>query len=362
MARPVPAADGAERLGFGAIDLGRLLETVVGHVDQGVSVWDAEQRLVLYNRRYATLLRLPAALLAPGTPMRAVGAAMDARGDFGGRSVDALIDRALERLAAEGRYRVTRRFGAELWLQTDWSALPDGGIVVTLTDVTALKTTERARANLARHVPANMVATLAAADDPFGPPREQAIAVLFVDMIGFTGFAASRPPADFFAVLREFHALLARAVDRHGGTLDKFTGDGIMATFGTPVAGPRDAANALDCARAIATAIAAWNEARAVASETPVRIGVGLHWGAALMGAIGDRHRLEFAVLGDTVNVASRLERLAGELGLEVAASAAAIDAARAQGASLEGLRDAGPRALRGRAEPVAVWTFAASS
>ncbi len=140
-------ADGVDKLGFGAIDLGRLLETAVGHVDQGVSVWDRDLRLVLWNARYAALLDLPAGLLAPGLAMNDVAAAMNARGDFGGRTPEALIARALELLRAEGRHRVTRRVTGGAWLQTDWSALPDGGVIVTLTDVTALKQAEGALAD-----------------------------------------------------------------------------------------------------------------------------------------------------------------------------------------------------------------------
>jgi adenylate cyclase len=165
-----------------------------------------------------------------------------------------------------------------------------------------------------------------------------------------------------FALLRSFHAMLAGEVDAHGGTLDKFTGDGIMATFGTPVAGPRDAANALDCARAIGVAMARANAARLAAGEPKIRIGVGLHWGEAMMGTIGDERRLEFAVLGDTVNVASRLEGLAHRLSAQVCASAEVVEAARRQGAALDGFLDSGAHALRGRPEPVEVWTFSADA
>src|SRR5262245_40599303 len=128
-------ADGTDKLGFGQIDLGRLLEAVVGHVDQGISVWDSEMRLALWNARYAALLDLPPTLLRPGIPMHDVAAVMEARGDFGQRRPAELIGRARELIRTQGRHRVVRLVGGRGWLQTDWAQLPDGGIVVTLTDV-----------------------------------------------------------------------------------------------------------------------------------------------------------------------------------------------------------------------------------
>jgi adenylate cyclase len=223
---------------------------------------------------------------------------------------------------------------------------------------------ERARVNLARHVSANLVEDLAAVDEPFGPVRTQEVAVLFVDIVGFTAMCERMAPEAVMAMLRGFHGRMADCVFAHGGTLDKFIGDSVMATFGTPRPGPHDAASALACGRAMLTALVAWNAERAARGEPPLHIGIGLHYGPVVLGDIGDERRVEFAVLGDTVNTASRLEGLTRELGASIAASQALVDRALAQ---------AGPRALgemrrhaaltvRGRAEALDLWTLPAGA
>ncbi|MFZ1429936.1 MAG: adenylate/guanylate cyclase domain-containing protein, partial [Geminicoccaceae bacterium] len=118
---------------------------------------------------------------------------------------------------------------------------------------------ERARVNLARHVSANLVEDLAAVDEPFGPVRTQEVAVLFVDIVGFTALCERMAPEAVMAMLRGFHGRMADCVFAHGGTLDKFIGDSVMATFGTPRPGPHDAASALACGRAMLMALGAWN-------------------------------------------------------------------------------------------------------
>ena len=132
-----------------------------------------------------------------------------------------------------------------------------------------------------------------------------------------------------------------------------------MATFGTPDAGPNDAANALAAARAMLADIATWNHERVRAGETAVRLSIGIHYGEVVLGDIGSERRLEFAVIGDVVNVASRLESLTRELGSPLVVSDALVAAVRASptGApTLAGLRRAEPHHLRGRDQPVAVW------
>ncbi len=106
----------------------------------------------------------------------------------------------------------------------------------------------RERANLARYFAPTVVDQLAQLDAPLGATRVQPVAVLFADIVGFTRFAESSDPQTVVATLRQFHGRLERAIFDQGGTLDKFLGDGVMATFGTPSVGPHDARNALAAA------------------------------------------------------------------------------------------------------------------
>ena len=220
---------------------------------------------------------------------------------------------------------------------------------------------ERARSNLARHFSPNMVDELANMDEPLGAGRSQQVGVLFADVVGFTGFAETKEPNEVLNILREVHSLMAEQVFAHGGTIDKYLGDGIMATFGTPYKGEHDAANALACARGILEDAAKWNETRTKRGEPPLHIGVGVHYGLVVLGDIGDERRLEFAVIGDTVNVASRAERLTRELHVDLVASDDLVRTVRNDGESAalcEGLDEAPPQAIRGREESVPVWTM----
>ncbi len=218
---------------------------------------------------------------------------------------------------------------------------------------------ERERGNLARHFPPSMVDRLARMDAPLSQVREQQVAVLFADIVGFTRWSEKRTPREVIALLREVHGRLESLVFNHGGTLDKFIGDGVLATFGTPETSPRDAANAVACARAVLSAFEAWNAARARGGEEPLQISIGLHYGPVVTGDIGSERRLEFAVLGDTVNVASRLEQLSRELDCRAVISDAAAAAAQEEDASLlQGLERRPDQVLRGREQPVGIWVL----
>ena len=163
-------------------------------------------------------------------------------------------------------------------------------------------------------------AELSKHDEPLKQVRTQDVAVLFVDIVGFTAFADVRPPEEVVRTLREFHGLMEQEVFRHDGTLDKYLGDGLMATFGTPFAGTRDASNALRCAQAMIAAADRWSAQRRASGEPPMRVSFGLHYGPVVLGDIGHTC-LEFAVIGATVNAASRLEALTRTLGCALVAS-----------------------------------------
>ncbi len=210
---------------------------------------------------------------------------------------------------------------------------------------------ERKRSNLARYLPPNLVETLGAHDEPMGPARRLDAAILFVDIVGFTQRAERLEPESAMELLRRFHTIVAGAVFTHGGTLNKFLGDGTMATFGTPAPGPYDAADGLACARALMAGIAAWNEEHF--PEDPIRIGIGLHFGPVVVGDIGDARQLDYSVVGDVVNVASRLQGLTRTLGTTTVVSKAVI----ARCGIPDWLNRHGLVHLPGRSAPVEVWT-----
>jgi len=189
---------------------------------------------------------------------------------------------------------------------------------------------ERERTNLARYFSPNVVAELSGNDEPLKQVRTQDVAVLFADIVGFTRYAEGRSPTEVIGTLREFHERMEREVFRHQGTLDKYLGDGLMATFGTPFTGARDAGNALLCAQAMIGSIDELNRDRNDREEPSIQLSVGLHYGQVVLGDIG-LNRLEFAVIGNTVNVASRLESLTREFRCSLVASNDLVQRARAE-------------------------------
>lgn len=198
--------------------------------------------------------------------------------------------------------------------------------------------TTRERANLARYFAPSVVDGLARNDAPFDAVKAQSAVVMFVDVVGFTAMSENRPPEQVIGFLRQLHGRLEQAIFDHGGTLDKYMGDGVMAIFGAPAVGPDDACRAIEAARAMQASAEAWNAERRAAGEADVLLAIGVHYGPVVTGDIGSERRLEFATIGDAVNLASRLEVATRNLGASVVVSAAtaakaeAEDANRAQG------------------------------
>jgi adenylate cyclase len=221
---------------------------------------------------------------------------------------------------------------------------------------------ERERANLARYFSPNVVEQLSVNDEPLTRVHTQDVAVLFADIVGFTTYADGRDPAEVIGTLRQFHERMEREVFRHDGTLDKYLGDGLMATFGTPFAGDSDALNALRCARGMIGSIAELNNERRRRNEPPIQVSVGLHYGEVVLGDIG-LNRLEFAVIGTTVNAASRLEALTRDLGCAIIASDALVQRARTENGHISEdfavLVERPAQSIRGLEQPVGIWTCA---
>ena len=222
---------------------------------------------------------------------------------------------------------------------------------------------ENARSNLARYVSPQLVDMLAAKDEPFGPPREQSVGVLFLDIRGFTDFSEKMKPRQVMELLRTFHTRMDAVVFEHSGTLDDHIGDAIFATFGVPEAGPQDATNTLACARGMLEGIDDWNAQRATEKQDPISVGIGIHYGPAVLGDIGSERSMDFTVIGDTVNVAARLERLTRTLDTDLVVGKSLVEQVRqeadGEGESLlEGLKESGEHEVRGRKEKVAIFVL----
>jgi class 3 adenylate cyclase len=218
-----------------------------------------------------------------------------------------------------------------------------------------LRETERKRANLTRFFSPDFVDQLAEIDTPFSIARYQAAAVLFVDMIGFTAYSSGKTPAAVIAMLRDLLALLSASVFSHRGSVDKFLGDGLMAVFGLPLPSSHDATNAALCALDILQSINRWNGRHDRLGDAGIRVASGIHYGDVVQGDVGSDKRLELTVIGDTVNIASRVEAYCRSLDAAALVTDAFLEALRAEGRDdLTGrFADEGPHMLRGCAEPI---------
>ena len=151
------------------------------------------------------------------------------------------------------------------------------------------------------------------------------VCVMFVDIRSFTSAARSRTPAEVVARLEDVFEILVEIVDRHNGIVNKFLGDGLLAIFGAPIDDPAEAANAVAAAREMLMSI----ETNNIGHAWPIRLGIGIHIGEAVAGTVGSHRRKEYTVIGDTVNLASRLESLNKDVGSQLIVSDAVRDAAQ---------------------------------
>ncbi|MBR1217421.1 hypothetical protein JQ557_05425 [Bradyrhizobium sp. U87765 SZCCT0131] len=164
---------------------------------------------------------------------------------------------------------------------------------------------------LETYVPRSLVRRLVrSADGGHVLSAGRVVTVMFTDIVDFTRTAEIMPAADVADMLNDHFDLLWRCVEAEGGTVDKFIGDCVMAFWGAPDDQPDHADRALRTVRAIAAALAADNVARAARGLAPIRVRVGLHSGPVVAGNIGARERSGYTIVGDTVNLGSRLEQL----------------------------------------------------
>ncbi|MDQ7249791.1 adenylate/guanylate cyclase domain-containing protein [Dongia sedimenti] len=177
-------------------------------------------------------------------------------------------------------------------------------------------------------LPPGATSRQAQAQADFHSGKEREIAVLFADIRGFTQFSEQRLPYDVVFLLNRYFRAMGEAVIASGGHLDKFIGDGVMALFGVDGKPGNPATQALDAARRMSLNLAEMNASFGEELQAPLRIGIGIHYGPAIVGEMGFGTIHTLTAVGDTVNTASRLETATKELNCQLVVSETLVQAA----------------------------------
>ena len=210
---------------------------------------------------------------------------------------------------------------------------------------------EVARANYSRFLPEYVVKQMLENPESFKlGGASQNITILFADIRGFTRISEHAPPEKIVSLLNRYFSAMTEIIFAHGGTLDKYLGDGLMALFGAPTATPDDASNALNAAVAMQRRLLGINRELRDEGLPEIGVGMGLHTGEAIIGYIGSDRRSEYTAIGDTVNTSSRLESNAR--GGEILISDATAKAAH----SRYKLKKREPIMVKNRQQPVNLW------
>lgn len=218
---------------------------------------------------------------------------------------------------------------------------------------------ERARQRLGAYVSEEVAALVMREPDAIPGGERRDVAVLFTDLRGFTRTGEKMSPDTLIGELNAYLEAMVPAVSEFGGVVDKYMGDAIMAVFGIPERTGDEATRAIRTATRMQEALIVHNVRRVEQGLPPLRHGIGVHFGPVAAGHVGTRERLQYTVIGDTVNVASRLQTATKDVGVEILLSEALVERAMSEGLALPATRSLPPVDLRGRDGAIAVRTLA---
>ena len=298
-------------------------ESILKSLSNGVITLDQQLVIVKVNEAAERILSQPTERLVGHTAERVFG------------NLNAWITRSLEYVArmnatdyhadtdlvlADGVTAAINLTAAPI-LDTDGKPI---GFMLVLEDITREK---RVRNTMARYVAKEVVDRLLASGDDVLQGSSLVATVLFSDIRRFAMLSEAMTPAATVTMLNEYFTEMVEVIFAHGGMLDKYLGDGLMAIFGAPVAGSVDADNALLVATDMMLALKRLNGRRAKHGFEPIEIGVGVATGEVLAGSVGPIKRMAYTVIGDNVNLAARLESANKYYGTVVLLSGTTVDA-----------------------------------
>jgi PAS domain S-box-containing protein len=371
------------KLGAGiSIDYTAIVQTVAESILVTTADLDSPGPLIVYvNNAFEKMTGWPSSEVLGKSPRILQGSKTDTK------IFNDMREKLISQGIWEGRSINYKKDGSEFWME--WSIVPLKDeydrvyqYLAVQRDISdrveadtrlqlarsAVSVAERARANLSRYFSPKLVETLAAKNKPLGEVSRQNLAVLFADIVGFTGLSETLEPEQVISLLRDVHSWMEKAIFKWDGSIEGYVGDEVIAIFGFPEAGEGAATNALSCAYELLIAAQHWNEQRANKGLPPIRIGVGVQYGPVVLGDVGTEDYVEFTVIGDTVNIASRLQQATRALHCDLVVGQDLVKAIRVENEYdnseklLEQLQKHGDFNIRGRQKTIEIWTATAAS